>query len=171
MTSFRTDLAAVCVIAFLWLGCGSSSTPTGQESSLSEPPSDASVVQTETLVETSLSGITSPQRTVLGDRSSFADWWSIVHSVVAPAPPAPEVDFDGRSVAAAAMGQRSTGGHAIEITEVRRDGEELWVVVMQTTPAEGCTTTQAMTAPVTAVTVPAVDGDVHFVEREETLTC
>lgn len=164
------EAVAVGLAALLWLGCGTQSSPLDGDSA-SDIPAEASAAPVDTVLVQSHSGLREADRFVIREEDSFEAWWAEAQGGAAPATGAPSVDFDRRMVVAAVMGQRSTGGHVIEITDARRDGEELWVTVRETSPGEECFVTQAMTAPVMAVTVPAVAGDVHFVEEDTTRSC
>lgn len=176
-TSYRPSRRgfALGLLVFVWLGCESPQTP-GESperggSSIDDVPSTATRVSADTVLQTQQSGISERERVLLADDSSFAAWWSRATGNVAPDPDAPEIDFGQRMVAAAAMGRRSTGGHVIEIVDGRREGEDLWVVVRETTPGDGCVATQALSSPAVAVTLPRVGGEVRFVEEEATHSC
>lgn len=117
------------------------------------------------------SGIQQPHRAVI---RSAAQWQSIEDELRrgrASPLPLPALDFGRSMVILAAMGAQSTGGHTITIEGVYRGGGRLWVVVREVTPGPGCMTTQVLTAPVDAVSVPLSDEPVSFVERKETRDC
>lgn len=118
-----------------------------------------------------MSGIQDRRRLVIDEPEEWADFWAELNAHIAPTPDAPAVDFDSYVVIAATMGLQPTGGYAIEIKEVSRTGDDLRVVVVETSPGVGCITTQAFTAPATAVTVERPAGDVEFVEEAETRDC
>jgi len=86
-------------------------------------------------------------------------------------PDPPSIDFESDEIIAATMGQRSTGGYAIRIEEISRRGDDLEVVIVETSPGRGCLTTQALTSPATAVSVARPPGVVEFVEETETRGC
>lgn len=81
------------------------------------------------------------------------------------------VDFGDSFVAVASMGERATGGFNVSIPDayVRRDS--MFVLVRHTIPGKNCIVPQARTAPVTAVSVPRVAGNLRFVVEERTLSC
>jgi uncharacterized protein (DUF885 family) len=68
--------------------------------------------------------------------------------------PLPDVNFNTRAVVVAYQGQKPTGGYSIEIGEIKRDGTVLAVSVRERRPAFGDVTTQALTSPFVAVSVP-----------------
>ncbi|HVG30231.1 MAG TPA: DUF885 family protein [Pyrinomonadaceae bacterium] len=73
--------------------------------------------------------------------------------------PLPEVNFNGRSVVVAYQGQQRTGGYSVAVEEIRRDGTVLAVRVRERRPASGDVTTQVITSPFVAVSIPrAVAG-------------
>ncbi|MDT7604468.1 MAG: hypothetical protein QOF61_2465 [Acidobacteriota bacterium] len=80
--------------------------------------------------------------------------WRRVWEVIGGGRPLPEVSFNTRSVVVAYQGQQRTGGYSIEIAEIRRDGTVLAVSVRERRPASGDVTTQVITSPFVAVSVP-----------------
>jgi PrcB C-terminal len=96
------------------------------------------------------SGITGSRRLVILDPATWTHFWSEVGAGVRP-----QVDFANDLVIAVAAGERTTGGHDIEVRRVTRVGNELRIEVLETFPSEGCVTTQATTAPVDVVMVAA----------------
>lgn len=168
----KSRLLIVTVMGCLGgIGCANS----GAEQPLdpSQLRSEAEDVSFEEIegATSSLSGISERRRLVIEDVESWAAFWAQLHANISPRPPAPIVDFDNRAVVAAAMGRRPTGGHAIRIEEITRVGDDLHVVVLETSPGPTCLTTQAFSAPATAVSVPRPAGHVDFAEEEETLDC
>ncbi len=85
--------------------------------------------------------------------------------------PIPEVDFSRESVLAVFMGQRPTGGHAIRVEQVVREGQRLTVEVLLQAPGPDCMTTQALTQPYHLVAVPAGATRAEFVTRDVTVRC
>lgn len=118
-----------------------------------------------------LSGIVDRRRLVIEDSGAWSDFWAELQANLAPRPKLPAVDFDARAVVAATMGQRSTGGYAIRIEDITREGGRTRVVVVETSPGAACLTSQAFTAPATAVTVSLPIGEVEFIERTEKNDC
>lgn len=117
------------------------------------------------------SGIADRRRLVIDSPGEWEDFWAELSANIAPRPDVPAVDFGSHVVIAATMGERPTGGHTIRIEEITRTGDDLRVVVVETSPGVGCVTTQAFTAPATVVTVPRPVGEVEFVEEAETEDC
>lgn len=166
-----------CVIICTLLGSIGGS---GCANSSAEQPLDPSQLRSEAQqvsfeeidgAASSMSGIPERQRLVIDDMESWAAFWTRLHADISPEPPAPIVNFDDRVVIAVAMGQRATGGYAIRIEEITQVGDVLRVVVLETSPGPSCLTTQAFSAPATAVSVPRPVGDVDFEEEAETRDC
>jgi hypothetical protein len=155
-------LGAVCVSA-----CTSAAPPS------SEPPAGSvEVTASPVAIDGSYSGLEAPLRSLVRSESEWRDLWARLAADRIPRPEAPEIDFSERVVVVAAMGTRPTGGHAIRIDRVSYAGDTLWVEVTSVAPGPGCVTTQALTAPVAAVSVerrPNVSA--RFLDREETLSC
>ncbi len=68
--------------------------------------------------------------------------------------PLPEINFNSRACIVVYQGQKPTGGYSIEIAEIRRDGTVLAVNVRERRPAFGDVTTQVITSPFVAVSIP-----------------
>jgi len=80
--------------------------------------------------------------------------WRRVWETIGEGRPVPEVNFDTRAVVLAYQGRQATGGHGIEIAGVRRVGTVLAVKVNERRPASGDITTQVLTSPYVAATIP-----------------
>ena len=68
--------------------------------------------------------------------------------------PLPDVSFDTRAVVVAYQGQKGTGGYSIEITGIKRVGTVLAISVSERRPASGDITTQVITSPFVAASIP-----------------
>ena len=85
--------------------------------------------------------------------STSAEWeraWEVIGS----GRPLPDVNFDTRAVVLAYQGRQPTGGYSVEITGVKRVGTVLAITVNERRPASGDITTQALTSPFAAVSIP-----------------
>ena len=80
--------------------------------------------------------------------------WRQAWAAIGGGRPVPEVNFATRSVVVVYQGQKSTGGYSVAVEEIRRDGTVLAVRVNERRPASGSFTTQVITSPFVAVSVP-----------------
>jgi hypothetical protein len=132
------------------------------------PYGGGTAVQIRRIGQYSQSGITAPERLVIGDDSSYARFWSTL-AVGGERPP---VDFTRDVVVAVGGGQRSTGGYSIAVDRVARSGAGVSVDVVQTTPGAGCIMSQALTQPVDVVVVAGADAKTwSFSERSAEQGC
>lgn len=122
-------------------------------------------------VRSSFSLIPDRRRFVIRDEAAWRSFWRELHGNVVPPPEPPAVDFSRQMVIGASMGQRPSGGYAIDIEEIYEDGGTLFPVVLETSPGPLCTTIQVITAPVVAVLVERTGASVTFVEKTETRDC
>jgi hypothetical protein len=113
------------------------------------------------------SGIKGARQLVIRDAATWAQFWSELGAGVRP-----QVDFGRDLVIAVASGERSSGGHDIEVQKVTRTGGELRIEVLRTAPGKDCMATTALTQPVDVVMVPAagVTGW-SFIDRAATRAC
>jgi len=117
----------------------------------------------------STSGVTGPVRLIIRDDSAYAAFWN---SLGTGAGARPAVDFSRDIVIAAAAGQQSSGGHTIAVQQVMRVGDGLAIQVVETTPAEGCSMTQALTQPVDVVVVNGAGAQTwSFSETKQAQPC
>ncbi|HEX8283753.1 MAG TPA: DUF885 family protein [Pyrinomonadaceae bacterium] len=80
--------------------------------------------------------------------------WRRTWEKVGAGRPLPDVSFDTRAVVVAYQGQRATGGYSVEITGIGRTGTVLAITVSERRPASGSLTTQVITSPFVAVSIP-----------------
>jgi len=104
---------------------------------------------------------TSARREVVRDHRSWELAWSQAQSMQKTPPP---VSFDGQLAIVVCLGERRSGGHAIEVAAVELTDEELVVTVRSSAPAPGAITTQALTAPYHIVRVARTTKPVRWVE-------
>lgn len=117
------------------------------------------------------SALDNEARMVVRTRAEWVDLWASATEGSGPADNPPEVDFGRRMVLVAALGRRATGGFAIRVGAVYEDRERLYAIVTETAPGSGCLATQALTSPMSAVSIPLSGKPVNFVTRSETLPC
>ena len=93
--------------------------------------------------------------------------WRQVWATIGGGRPAPEVNFATRSVIVVYQGQKPTGGYSVSVEEIRRDGTVLAVRVNERRPASDSVTTQVITSPFVAVSVPrpAAGTTVRFADE------
>ena len=80
--------------------------------------------------------------------------WRRVWETIGGGRPLPDVSFDTRAVVVAYQGQQRTGGYSVEITGIKRVGTVLAISVNGRRPASGDVTTQVITSPFVAVSIP-----------------
>ncbi len=127
-------------------------------------------IDSSAIVLASGQGLGDPTRAVIRDSTAWEAFWNQAHALVEPAPPVPAVNFEESMLLVAALGTRSTGGHAVMIDSVAR-GPTLRVFVTAVAPGADCMTTMSISWPVQVVRVPRFDGSVEFVEAERVQPC
>jgi hypothetical protein len=145
-----------------------------QVTETSEVPAEATQIaaeQVRALVKEYSSGVTAPARDVIRSSQKWSDFWTQVYANRSPVPALPAVNFNDKVVVAVAQGQKPSGGYSVDIAELYRRGDALYVVVKETKPGRTCGTTAALTQPVHAVEIPRTDGNVFFITREVVTEC
>jgi len=106
------------------------------------------------------SGVATPRRVVIRDDGAWRALWT-EHAGTSAA--VPRVDFGTQMVAAVFAGDRPTPGYGVEITDVRRDGDTLAILVTESRPAPGMLAAQVIVTPFHIVAFPRFEGRVSFV--------
>ena len=145
----------------------------GAEEGTPEPPASLRVPaeDVDTLAQSTASGLMESERRLIQSVEAWEEAWAQVSGLVQPTPAVPEVNFSTHQVVLVAMGERPSGGHAIGVAAIEQRQDTLFVSVVETSPGPDCMTTAAMTQPVMAVSMPAVDAPVVFVDQRVTQSC
>lgn len=117
------------------------------------------------------SQITKPRNVVARDAKAFAGLWAEhAKSYDGAAPPSPKVDFKKMDVIGVFLGSLPTGGHSVEIGEIKRNTKKAVVKATHTTPGPGTLVIQAFTSPFAMKAVPklptVVTFEIAIVERK-----
>lgn len=94
-------------------------------------------------------------------------FWSEVHARALTPPALPEARFGREALLGVRLGQRPSGGHGIDIERVERDGEELYVDLRLTEPAEDALASTVITTPWVLVRVLGGDARVAWFRDAE----
>ena len=116
------------------------------------------------------SGFDEPAELAIRDRGTLESAWASLFNQV-QGNPAPAVDFTRETVVLVALGRRSSGGYAVRVDAVTRNGDAAVVRYTATSPGPGCMTTQALTSPVDVVRTSRIAGPVRFERREVEQRC
>lgn len=119
-----------------------------------EPAAPRGPVQFATVERGSYSGFTSPTAVLITGQAQWDAVWKDAHAMQVPVPATPDFDFSAQSLVVVAMGERHTGGHSIEVTDVAVEGDRLIVTVRVRQPGPGDMVTMALTQPYHIVRLP-----------------
>jgi hypothetical protein len=165
----------LCALLITLVGCSGEDpvSPGPGTGSAADVPPGAQVVAFEVVQEvtTPISGIRERRREVIANADAWAELWDEMQSRVSPKPPLPDIDFSSRMVVFASMGERTSGGYTISVLDAAQEDEALYVEVEEATPGVECITTDVISTPAVAVSVPRTTSMVLFVEREIAYPC
>jgi hypothetical protein len=169
MPIFLSSISLALVATLFAQGCERVAEP-------SAPPPDGAAMASEQLQVTpvfssQVSGFSSPAEKVLRDEAALQQAMTEArHDVLIEERPI-DVDFSRQMVILVATGTRNSGGHGIRVDEVSRQNDSMVVRYTVTRPGPDCMTTQVITSPFTAVSVPRMEGAVTFDRREVVQDC
>ena len=145
--------------------------PSGADDALPEKPprqiaiaaTAASRVTFQTLLKGYRSAVREPLQAAARNQADWKALWGKHVSTEPNAPALPAVDFSREIVVAVFLGEKPTGGHDIEITNVEQRDGNLTVSFIEKSPPPGGLVTQAFTQPFHMVRVAAQSsGTVSF---------
>jgi hypothetical protein len=125
-------------------------------------PHAAEPIKMRTIAKGGFSGFEKETHLVITNETQWTDTWKKLSLQQTPAKPFPKVDFEKETVLLAAMGQKRSGGYAIEITRVEEIAGKFAVTVAARAPKPGGMQLQAISAPFHIVAVPRLTGPVLF---------
>ena len=123
----------------------------------------AAPVPFSTLAKGLASGVDQPAQVVVRSRNDWVALWSRHMGTQTAPPPPPSVDFSRDMVVALFMGERPTGGYAIEVTHIERTDAGLAIRYRTTRPDPAGMHAQVLTQPFHLITLPRADVPVTFV--------
>ena len=96
------------------------------------------------------------------------EWMNFWESVSPNDGPVPQIDFDKKMVIAVLMGQKSTGGYSIEITNVIEQENDVIVKIKEISPGPNCGADAVLTSPYHIIEVSkSVMPVVNFITAQE----
>ncbi|MFH1637649.1 MAG: protease complex subunit PrcB family protein [Candidatus Woesearchaeota archaeon] len=99
---------------------------------------------------------------VITDNQSWKDLWMEVKSATVPDSRLPRIDFDKEMVIGVFMGNRSTGGYSVEITNLIEKDDSLEVYVCENTPKVGGMRTMGFSQPYHVIKSEKSEKEVKF---------
>jgi len=114
---------------------------------MSEAPSTAKTITFEEISKQAFSGLDKAENLYIDNAADWTEFWSRVHSNSTPSPESPSIDFSKHIILAACMGTQNSGGHSTKISEIKAEGETVYVSIVNTSPGKGCMSTMAITYP------------------------
>ena len=147
-----------CSLSLSSLGAGWS---LGEEHAMARPIKKESKkpLDFETVEKGVYSGISQEKNLVSDSESEFRDIWNDIHLNRSEVPEIPEVDFKIKNIAAVFMGQKPTGGYAVNITGIEYGSGVLSVHYEYKEPSPGSMLTQAFTSPFHIVSFKSVSHE------------
>ena len=117
------------------------------------------------------SKIVAPRYAAIRTERAWRDIWDPATAGRGSVPPRPQIDFAREMVIVAAMGVRSTGGYAIQITAVRETRNALVVSAVRNWLGPRCGATAALTEPADVVRVRATAKPLRWAFRDVRTPC
>lgn len=123
----------------------------------------------QTLARGANGGVCESRNAVVKTESEWAALWKAVHAQGEP--PAPHVDFSKQMVIAVFQGERSSGGHSIEVKKMVEEGGQVKVLVEEVAPGKNCLSAMVITCPYHLVVTAKRNGEVSFSRQSITRDC
>jgi superfamily I DNA and RNA helicase len=154
------------LLSFAVLGHLTSQKQTEGIAVMETAPTSTIQVAFQTIAKGNRSGVREFLQQVTRNQTEWATLWQR-HIATETNPLAPPVvDFNKEFVIAIFLGEKPTGGYAVEMTFIERKDRDLVVSYKEFQPAPGAMTTQALTQPFHMVRV-AKNGEPNVMFRRE----
>lgn len=114
----------------------------------------------EVLMQDSHGGYDQPQILVIREPMALRDIYGKINMTRKPGFPYPEVDFEKEMIIVLCMGEKTTGGHSIDIDSIDERSDTLIVRVRETEP-EGMAAA-VMSQPFSLIKLPATKKKIVF---------
>jgi hypothetical protein len=108
---------------------------------------------------------------VVSTPDAWAQTWAQISSGSTSAANRPAVDFATEDVVVVALGEKRKAGFAVRIDQVEFTDSTRNIIVVQTVPAESCSSSEVITTPLDAAVVSKTGKPTRFIERLSLLTC
>lgn len=109
------------------------------------------------------SHVAKPTNVVARSEKEFATVWAVhARQADGTVTPIPKVDFNKYDVLAVFLGSVPTGGHTVEIGDIKREGKKAVVKVTHLKPGLGMMVIQSFTTPFAMKAVPKLPPTVTF---------
>jgi len=99
------------------------------------------------------------RQVLIKSEADFDKLWKETFNGVYMPDPKPAIDFSKKWVVAAFLGTVNTGGHSIEIKEIKQEGTTATVTLKHTKPGAGCMSSMAIEFPFVMATVNQLSSD------------
>lgn len=108
---------------------------------------------------------------VITNKAEFEKIWKQAYANYMIKEETPEVDFEKNVVLLVAMGEKSSGGHTIKITNATETSNNTIVNVLSTSPGKGCMTTESITYPFQIVQIEKPNKPIEFKIEKKVIDC
>jgi len=113
------------------------------------------------------SGITERKNVVIRTQDEWAKLWNKYTSTRIPHPEAPVIALTENIILAVFMGEKASGGFAIEITRVEKCGGELVVFFSEVEPSPGTVVAAVLTQPYHIIKIEKIGLQIKFIKTKE----
>lgn len=107
------------------------------------------------------------QTTVIKDQNTLDTYWDSLKTQENK----PAMDFGKEFVVSVSQGQKPSGGHTVEVTEVRETDDSVVVSYTETFPGKNCIVTSVITHPYHIIKIPKTNKRIDFAYTIKTSEC
>ncbi len=119
----------------------------------------------ETLVVAQIGGFTTPQIRVIKEEQALREVYGQINKTRKPGFILPKVDFKKETVVAIFMGEKNTGGYAVNVTSVTHKSNTILVTVKETQPKANAMVITALTQPFCVIKINTETKNIIFEKK------
>jgi len=153
------EMKLLALLFILLLSCNSSK---NMNTSVDNNDNKYTQVYFETLVEDQIGGYIKEEIRVISDRKSLLEVYGYVNRISKPDFTIPFIDFSKETVIAVFMGEKTSGGYAVSVENVKQKGEQVIIQIKEIKPGPKDMVTMVITQPFCFVKINRVEKEFVF---------
>lgn len=111
------------------------------------------------------------KKLVITNEEEFKKAWANAFKNFLKKDTPPKIDFETKLIILVTMGEKSSGGYTINISDISENKNKVVVTVLNSIPEASCPTTSALTFPFEFIQLDKTTKEIVFKTIENTLKC
>ena len=137
----------------------------------SEPQSKGTSISFTEIKSGNNSGSLVYKTLIINNREELIAAWSIFFVKYDRKPPIPNIDFENKTLIAAFLGERNSGGYSIKIKSILETKKLITIITEENRPGKTCLSSAVMIYPFQLIEMPKTEKEILFSKTVKTNEC